>query len=37
LIARSVLVLPTPLRPNRQVIWPTSAVSETCHSAWLAP
>ena len=35
--ARSVLVLPTPLRPSTQVISPTTAVSDTRQSAWLAP
>jgi hypothetical protein len=36
-MARSSEVLPTPLRPSRQVTAPISAVSETCRSAIAAP
>ncbi len=36
-IARSNDVLPTPLRPSRQVTAPTSAVSDTWRNAIAAP
>ena len=37
MIARSRLVLPTPLRPSTQVTLPGSALSETPRSACAAP
>jgi hypothetical protein len=36
-MARSRLVLPTPLRPSRQVTRPIVADSDTPRSAWAAP
>ena len=36
-MARSSVVLPTPLRPSTQVTLPGSAEIETPRSAWAAP